>query len=82
MGLHLHACMLSCFSRVQVFVTPWTTVCQPPLSMGFSRQEYWSGLPGRPPGDLPDPGMERVSCSPELPVDSLPLSYWEAPGLR
>ena len=45
------------------FVTPWTTACQAPLSTGFSRQEYWSGLPIPSPGDLPDPGIEpRVSC--------------------
>ena len=49
--------------------TPWTT-CQAPLSMGFSRQEYWSGLPFRPPGDLPDPGIELGS--PALQADSLP----------
>ena len=43
------------------FVTPWTIACQIPLSMGFSRQEYWSGLPFPPPGDLPDPGVEPTS---------------------
>ena len=43
------------------FVTPWTVACQAFLSVGFSRQEYWSGLPFPPPGDLPDPGMEPVS---------------------
>ena len=43
--------------------TPWTVACQNPLSMGFSRQEYWSGLPLPSPGDLPDPGIETgVSC--------------------
>ena len=45
-------------SRVQLFVTPWTVAYQPPPSMGFSRQEYWSGLPFPSPGDLPDPGIE------------------------
>jgi len=45
-------CALSCFSCVQLFATLWTIVHQTPLSMGFSRQEYWSGLPGPPPGDL------------------------------
>ena len=53
--------MLSCFSRVQHFVTLWTRACQTPLSMGFSRQEYWSGLPRPPPGDLLDPGIEPTS---------------------
>ena len=51
-------CVLSCFSCVQPFVTLWTVAHQAPLSMGFSRQEYWSGLPYLPPGDLPDPGIE------------------------
>ena len=43
------------------FATPWTVAHQAPLSMGFSRQEYWSGLSFPPPGDLPDPGMEPTS---------------------
>ena len=51
------------------FVTPWTVACQSPLSMGFSRQEYWSGLPCPSPGDLPDPGIEP-RC-PALEADSL-----------
>ena len=49
---------------------PWTVVCQAPLSMGFSRQEYWSGLPFPSPGDLPDPGIEPKS--PALQADDLP----------
>ena len=53
--------MLSHFNHVQLFATPWTVVHQAPLFMGFSRQEYWSGLPCPPPGDLPDPGIEPVS---------------------
>ena len=48
------ACVLSCFSHVPLFVTLWTVARQAPLSMGFSRQEHWSGLPRPPPGDLPD----------------------------
>ena len=44
-------------SHVQLFVTPWTVACQAPLSMGFPRQGYWSGLPFPPPRDLPDPGI-------------------------
>jgi len=52
----LHA-MISCFSRVQLFVTLWTVALQAPLYMGFSRQEYWSGLPFPPLGDLPNPQM-------------------------
>ena len=50
--------MLSC---LQLFETPWTVPHQAPLSMGFPRQEYWSGLPFLPPGDLPDPGNEPMS---------------------
>ena len=49
--------------------TPWTVACQAPLSTGFSRQEYWSGLPFPSPGDLPDPGIE--ARSPSLQTDSL-----------
>ena len=52
--------MLSFFSRVQLFATLWTVACQAPLSMGFSRQEYWSGLPWPPQGDLPHPGIKPV----------------------
>ena len=48
-------------SRDQLFVTPWTVAYQDPQSMGFSRQEYWSGLPFPSPGDLPDPGIEPGS---------------------
>ena len=50
-------------SQVWLFVTPWTVTHQVPLSMEFSRQEYWSGLPFPFPGDLPDPGIEPVSLS-------------------
>ena len=49
------------FSCVLLFETPWTVACQAPLSMGFPRQEYWSGLPFPSPGDLPDPGVEPAS---------------------
>ena len=50
--------MLSHFSHVQLFATLRTVACQAPRSMGYSRQEYWSGLPYSPPGGLPDPGIE------------------------
>ena len=54
-------------SRVRPFVTPWTVLCQAPLPMGFSWQEYWSGLPFPPPGDLPDPDIKPMSsASPAL----------------
>ena len=58
------SCMHSShFSRVRLFATPWTVAHQAPLSMGFSRQGYWSGLPSPPPGALPDPGMGPVSLT-------------------
>ena len=60
------------FSRVQLFATPWTIAHQAPLSMRFSKQEYWSGLPFLTPGDLPDPEIKPVSpVTPALQVDSL-----------
>ena len=56
-------------SHVGLFATPWTVAYQVPPSMGFSRQEYWSGLPFPSPGDLPDPGIEPES--PALQADAL-----------
>ena len=57
-------------SRVQLFATPWTVAYHAPPSVGFSRQEYWSGLPFPSPGDLPNPGIEPGS--PALQADALP----------
>ena len=65
----------SLLSHIRLFSTPKTVARQVPLSMEFSRQEYWSGLPCPPPGDLPDPGIEP--WSPALQADSLPP---EPPG--
>ena len=62
-------------SRVRLFATPWTIAHQAPLSMEFSRQEYWSGLPFPSPGYLPNPGIEPRS--PALQADTLPS---EPPG--
>ena len=59
---------------------PWTVACEAPLSMGFSRGEYWSGLPFPPSGDLPNLGIKPMS--PALQVDSLPLSLLGSPSLR
>ena len=71
----VHACMLSHFSHVRLFVTPWTVACQAPLSMGFSRQEYCSKLPYPPWRDLPNSGIKPAfPVAPALQVDSLPLS--------
>ena len=66
-----------CLSPVCLFVTPWTVARQAPLSMGFPRQGYRSGLSFPSPGDLPDPGVEPVS--PALQADSLPLSHQGSP---
>ena len=67
--------MVSCFSHVQLFVSLWTVAREDPLSMEFSRQEYWSGLPCSPPGDLPDPGVKPTSLvSPACADGSLPLA--------
>ena len=63
-------CVLSHFSCIRLYVTPWTVACQAPLSMGFSRQEYWNGLPCSLPGDLPNPGI-----GPSL----LCLLHWRQP---
>ena len=65
--------MLSRFYCVQLCATLWTVACQAPLSMGFSRQEYWSGLPCAPPGDLPDPGIEPESLTSTCIAQSQPI---------
>ena len=62
-------------SHVQLSATPWTAAYQVPLSMGFSRQEYWSGLPFPSPEDIPDPGMEPMS-----PALAGGFSNTESPG--
>ena len=61
--MELCGCMLSCFGGVQLFETPWTVALQAPLSMGFSRQKYWTGLPRPSPGNLPNPGPEPESLT-------------------
>ena len=75
-----HERALSCFSSVQLFMTLWTAAHQTPLSMGFSRQEYWTGLPRPPPGDLPDPATKPASLkSPALAGRFFTASaIWEA----
>ena len=75
--------MLSCFSCDQLFVIQWTRACQAPLSMRFPRQEYWSGLPCPPPGDLPDPRIEpKFLMAPALEDGVFITSAtWEAPGI-
>ena len=71
--------MLSHFTQVQLFTMLWTVAHQAPLSMEFSRQKYWSGLPYQDPGDFPDPGIEpRSPVAPVLQADSLPLNHWRS----
>ena len=69
---HIHTVKVKVksLSRVRLFATTWTVAYQAPPSMGFSRQECWSGLPFPSPGDLPDPGIE--AGSPALQADALP----------
>ena len=72
--------MLSNYSSVCLFVTLWTVAGQAPLSVGFSRQEHWSGLPFPPPGDLPDPGIRPASLK-SLALEGgffTPSATWEA----
>ena len=84
LNIQLWMYVLSCFSRVQLFATPWTVACQALLSMVFSRQVYWSGMSCPPPGYLPDPGIKPTSLM------SLALAgrffttsaTWEAPILH
>ena len=64
-----HSLKVKLLSCVQLFATPWTVAYQAPPSMGFFRQEYWSGLPFPSPGDLPDPGIEPRS--PAVQADAL-----------
>ena len=67
--------MQSHFSCVRLFVTLWTVADQAPLSVGFSRPEYWSGLACPPRGDLPDVGIEPASpVAPALQAESLPMN--------
>ena len=70
--------MLSHFSLARLFATPWTVAHQVSLSMGFSQQEYQSGLPCPPPEDLPEPGIESVS--PAFQADSLLLGNGGSPS--
>ena len=82
----VRACMLSRFSRVPLLATLWAVARQAPLFMGFSRQEYWSGLPCPPPGDLPDPGIQLGSltsptlaggfCTTSAPEKPSSFQYW------
>ena len=80
----LCVCVRCRFSRVRLYATLWTVAWQAPLSMGFSRQEYWSGLPCPPQGDLPDPGIEpEPMCLTSAMADRFltTSTMWEAPLL-
>ena len=72
---HIHKVKVKSISRVHLFVTPWTIAYQVPLPLGFSRQEYWIGLPFPSPADLPNPGIKLGF--PALQTDALPS---EPPG--
>ena len=79
-NIQLLLLLLSQISHVQIFATLWIVAHQAPLSLGFSRQQYWNRLPWPPPGDLPNPGIESWSLmSPALQVDSLLLSHHGSP---
>ena len=75
--IYLDKVKLKLLSRIQLFATPWTVACQDPQSVGFPRQEYWSGLPFPSPGDLPDPGIE-----PRSPALQAAASLCEPPEKR
>ena len=76
-NISVHACVLSSFSHVQLFATLWTVACQAPLSVGFSRQEYRSGLHCSPPNS----GIKPTPASTALQVDSLPLGHRGSPNI-
>ena len=72
--------MFSCLSHALLFTTLWTAAHLAPLPVGFPNQEYWGGFPFPSPGDLPNPGIElEFPVSPEMQVDSLPLSHQRSP---
>ena len=77
----MHVCVLSRFAPVQFLATPWTVAHEAVLSIAFSGQEYWSGLPFPSPGNLPDPGIKPVSVmSPVLAGGFFTTgATWEAP---
>ena len=77
MTVYTECCEFFVLSCAQLFATLWTVDCQAPLSIEFSRQEYWSGLPFLSLGDLPQLGIKPVS--PALKANSLLLSHWASP---
>ena len=80
MHKHMHMCVLSHFSHVQLSATQWTVTLRDLLSKRFSRQEFWSVLPCPPPGDLPGPEIMPTSpAAPVLQADSLPLCHCRKP---
>ena len=75
----VQACVICCFTSVQLFATPWPIAHQVPLSMEFSREEYWSGLPCPPSGDLQDPRIESQSLQSPAVAGGVLYPTWEAP---
>ena len=81
MGSGVLAVAVQLLSHGLLLATPWTVARQAPPSVGFPGQEYWSGLPFPPPGDLPDPGSNlSLLCLLHGQVDSLPLSHLGSPS--
>ena len=74
LALFLVVSLVRSLSHAWLFATPWTVAHQAPLSVGFSRQEYWSGLPFLSPGELPNPGIKPGSLA--LQADDLPTELW------
>ena len=80
--MHMYGCHAWVLSLICLFETLWTVACQAPLSIGFSRQEYWSELPFPSPGNLPNPGTEPASTvSPAPQADSLPAESSGKPSV-
>ena len=78
----MHVCMLCCFSHVRLCATLWTLAHQAPLFVGFSRQEYCSGFPCLPPGNLPDPGIKPASLRTSALAGGffITSATWEGPA--
>ena len=84
--MYVYVCICMCaqlLNHVWLSVAPWTAICQTALSMEFSRQEYWSGLPFSTPWDLQDPGIKLVSfvCPPLTGRFLTTIATWEAPKI-
>ena len=79
--IYITSTKVKSLGHVHLFETPWTVACQAPLSIGFSSQKYWSGLPRPSPGDLPDLGIQPISFVSPAMTDGFFSANWEAPFL-